>query len=88
MLISAPRTTSLAAARSTIALSREPQQTVKTVMHVAQWSHRSSCNVLSNRHKMSDFEDLGLADGELLTVACTLESAAPDKACAESGFSE
>jgi len=61
MLISVPRAASLAV-QSTITLRREPQQTAETV---TQCSHCLSSNILSNKHNMSDFEDLGIGDGEL-----------------------
>ena len=44
--------------------------------------------VLSNRHKMSDLEDLGPDDDEVLTVACASELAVPDIACGEPSLSE
>jgi len=37
---------------------------------------------------MSDFEDLVLDDGELLTVVCAPESAVPSKACRDLRLSE
>ena len=43
----------------------------------------TSSNVLSNRHKMLDFEDLCLDDGERL--ACAPKSAVPGEACRELG---
>ena len=44
--------------------------------------------ILSNRHKMSNFEDSGLDDVDLLRVACAPESTMPGKACGELGLSE
>jgi len=37
---------------------------------------------------MSDVENLGLDDGELLRVACAPESVVPGKACGELDLSE
>jgi len=69
-------------------LGRELQQTAWTVHErlTVQWSSYS--NVLSNRHKVPNFEDLGLDDGELLRVAYVSESIVPGKACGELGLSE
>jgi len=50
--------------------------------------HSPSCSTTSNRHKMSDFEDLGFDDSELLTVACVPESTVHSKACRELGLCE
>ena len=52
------------------------------------FTHDTSSNVLSNGRKTSDFEGLGLDDGELLRVACASESTVPGKACGELDMSQ
>jgi len=77
-----------ASCRSTETLHRELQQTDETVHERLAVQSPSYSNVLSNRHKMSDFENLGVDDGELLRVACAPEATVRGKACGELGLYE